>query len=81
MRRPLPAERSMGYAPERGGAVGTPSIQPLGVSTRALDGCRPPRRGQHEDYCFGKVSTTAVLLRRWASLTDMNRPVLVSLPI
>ena len=80
MLRPLTTERGMGYAPEMGGAVRTPSIQSSAVSTLALDGRRPPSRGQHEAYGFLKTSTTAVFLRRLASLTDMNRPVLVSLP-
>ena len=35
---------------------------------------------QQAGYFFVKVSTTAVFLRRCASLTGMNRPVLVSLP-
>jgi len=38
------------------------------------------RMGENAGYFFVKVSTTAVLLRRWASLTEMNRPVLASLP-
>jgi len=70
----------MCYAPGMGGAVGTPSTQPSGVRTRALDGRRPPSMGQNEGYFFVKVSTTAVFLRRWASLTEMNRPVFASLP-
>ena len=41
---------------------------------------RPPRLGQNEGYFFVMVSTTAVFLRRLASLTEMNRPVLASLP-
>jgi hypothetical protein len=80
MLRPLTSESGMCYAPEMGGAVGTPSTQPSGVSTRALDGRRPPSMGQHESYGFLKVSTTAVFLRRLASLTAVNRPVFVSLP-
>ena len=68
------------YGPEMDGAVGTPSTQPSGVSPRALDGRRSPSMGQHEGYFFVKVSTTAVFLRRLASLTEMNRPVFASLP-
>src|SRR5215831_4761624 len=41
---------------------------------------RPPSRGQNEGYFLVMVSTTAVFLRRWASLTEMNCPVLASLP-
>jgi hypothetical protein len=41
---------------------------------------RPPSMGQNESYFFVMVSTTAVFLRRWASLTERNRPVLASLP-
>ena len=41
---------------------------------------RPPSMGQNESYFFVMVSTMAVFLRRWASLTERNRPVLVSLP-
>src|SRR5262249_53360839 len=36
---------------------------------------------KQEDYFFFLMaSTTAVLVRRFASLTEMNRPVLASLP-
>jgi hypothetical protein len=80
MLRPLTTERGMGYAPEMGGAVRTPSTQSSAVDTFALDGRRPPNRVQHKVYGFLKVSTTAVFLRRLASLIDMNCPVLVSLP-
>jgi hypothetical protein len=44
MLRPLTTERGMGYAPEMGGAVRTPSIQSSAVSTLVLDGRRPPNR-------------------------------------
>ena len=38
-------------------------------------------RGNKRGYFFLViVSTTAVFLRRWASLTEMNRPVSASLP-
>ena len=41
---------------------------------------RSPCMGQNESYFVVMVSTTAVFLRRWASLTERNRPVLASLP-
>jgi len=40
----------------------------------------PSQLGQNEGYFLVMVSTTAVFLRRWASFTDMNRPVSASLP-
>lgn len=80
MRRPWIAMRGRCEAPEVGSAVGTLSTQLSGVRTLVLDRRRPPSGGQYAGYRFVKVSTTAVFLRRWASLTGMNRPVLASLP-
>ena len=78
--RPWIAQRGRGEVSALRGAVGTSSPQPSVARTRALDRRRPHSRGQDAGYRLWNVSTMAVFLRRWASLTDMNRSVLASLP-